>query len=183
MLAIGTEQLSQEEWPFSCLRISCKNAQRLTHRDYLGALMGMGIKRETLGDILPNEQGAILFALPTAAALIADQLHEVGRESVSASCCPLPDELCAPCGQSVRFSVASLRLDAVIAALLHQSRDHASGLVRSERVQINHRLCSNVSAQLEEGDLVTIRGTGRFRVEEIGGQSKKGRVFVTCIKY
>lgn len=183
MLAVGTEQILETEYPFFCLRIDCKKAGRLAHRDYLGALMGLGLKREAVGDILPDSGGAVLFALPAAAALIEEQLREVGRETVSARRCAIPNDLCSSAGEPVRLSVASLRLDAVLAALLHQSREHASELVRSDRVQINHRLCASGAAPLEAGDLITVRGTGRFRIEEIGGQSKKGRVFVTCIKY
>ncbi len=184
MLAVGVQQSLQAcEYPFFCLRIACKNAKRLTHRDYLGALMGLGLKREAVGDILPDQQGAILFALPSAAALIEEQLHEVGRETVSVSRSTVPDELCAPQGEPVRLSVASPRLDAVVSGVLHQSRETAAELIRADRVQINHRSCTSVSTQLEEGDLVTVRGIGRFRLSELGGVSRKGRVFLTCIKY
>ena len=85
----------------------------------LGALMGLGFKRECVGDILPDEEGAIVFALPATAKLICSQLSEVGRESVSAAITQLSQSICAASGEPVKISVASLRLDAVLAALLH----------------------------------------------------------------
>ena len=83
-------------------------------------------------------------------------------------------------GSAVSLSSVAL---AVLAALLHVSRDDASALVRSERVLVNHVAKTAPAAQLGEGDLLTVRGLGRFKLKEVGGQTKKGRIFVTCIKY
>ena len=177
------EEPAFEQFPVICLRISCRHADHLTHRDYLGALMGLGFKRECVGDILPDEEGAIVFALPATAKLICNQLSEVGRESVSAAITQLPQSICAASGEPVKISVASLRLDAVLAALLHLSREQTAALIRTERVLVNHIVRSAPSTMLEEGDLLTVRGTGRFRLQSLCGQSKKGRSFVICIKY
>ena len=172
-----------EQFPIHCLRIGCKNAARLTHRDYLGALMGLGIKRECVGDILPDEEGALVFALPAFARMIETQLTEVGRERVTVAPAALPQSVDAPAGEPMQISVASLRLDAVLAALLHLSREQAAALIRSEKVLVNHIVRTAPAVSLEEGDLLTIRGTGRFRLQALCGQSKKGRSFVRCIKY
>ena len=177
------EPPAAEQFPVVCLRIGCKNAERLIHRDYLGALMGLGLKREGVGDILPDAEGALVLALPAAARLIETELTEVGRERVTVAPAPLPQSAGEPAGEPLRISVASLRLDAVLAALLHLSREQAAALIRSEKVLVNHIVRSAPATPLAEGDLLTIRGTGRFRLQELCGQSKKGRSFVSCIKY
>ena len=171
-----------EAFPLCCLRVSCRGGG-LTHRDHLGALLALGLKRECVGDILPDSGGAYLFALSSSAALIAAELREVGREAVKTAICAPPADLAPQQGETVRASVASPRLDAVLSALLHVSRDDASALVRSERVLVNHVPKTGPAAQLSEGDILTVRGVGRFKLEEIGGQTREGRVFVTCIKY
>lgn len=178
----GDEPPAEEAFPLCCLRVSCRGGA-LTHRDYLGALLALGLKRECVGDILPDGEGAYLFALSSSAQLIAAELREVGRAAVKTALCDPPAALAPQEGEAVRASVASLRLDAVLAALLHVSRDDASALVRSERVLVNHVAKTAPAAQLGEGDLLTVRGLGRFKLKEVGGQTKKGRIFVTCIKY
>lgn len=171
-----------EEYPLCCLRITARGGG-LTHRDYLGALLGLGLQRECLGDILPDEEGAYLFSLQPQAALIVRELVSVGRQKGRAEHCLPPPALAARAGQESCVSVASLRLDAVLAALLHKSRERAAELVRAEKVLVNHIPLGSPSALLEEGDNITVRGTGKFRLQQIGGPSKKGRIFVTCIKY
>ena len=173
----------QQNFPVCCIDITAPQGTVLLHRDCLGALLGLGLRRELIGDILPEGRHAYAFVLQQAAAFITQEFCEVGAVHVTATTCSPPQQLAPTQGQSNTFSVASLRLDAVLAGALKLGREAAGELVRSGHVQINHQLCTSVSALLAEKDQITVRGVGRVGVDQIGGRSKKGRVFVTCIKY
>ncbi len=158
------------------------------HKDYLGSLMGLALRREALGDIvLPEgEPGtAYVFALAPAARLICEELCQVGRAEVS--CAPQPlDQLpgLAPGERVLRTTaVSSLRLDAVLAAMLHCSRGDAAALIEAGRVEINHLPTENVHAPVYEGDIFTVRGRGRFALTALPGKTRKDRQIVAFFQY
>lgn len=145
--------------------------------------MSLGIRRECIGDILLSEDGAYLFVLDTVAPLVCDELSSVGRSAyVCARAgrrnCPAREERPAQTA-----TVASLRLDAVLAAMLHISRGDAVQLVKSGMVEVNH--VSTVSAHYEvfENDVFSIRGRGKYKLCGVGAKSRKGRTFVSYIEY
>lgn len=174
---------AQQSFPVCCIKITAPQGTVLVHRDCLGALLGLGLRRELVGDILPDGPHAYAFVLKQAEGPITQELREVGPVKVKTVSCSPPPQLAVAQGQSSTFSVASLRLDAILAGALKIGREAAVELVRSGRVQINHQLCTSVSATLAEKDQITVRGVGRVGVDQVGGLSKKGRVFITCIKY
>ena len=172
------------QWPITALRISCgADASKLTHRDYLGSLLGLGLERRCIGDIFPDEKGAWLVAMETQAQLICDELCSVGRLSARAEPAVLPQVLAEQQGECFSATVAQLRLDAVLAAALRQSRQNAAALISAGKVQVSHLTVTQPSAQVDAGDSLTVRGIGKFRLEEAGGQSRKGRIFITIRKY
>lgn len=173
------------EWPFCVVRLRWKaGGASLTHRDYLGALMGLGIERRCLGDLLLCDDGAYLFVVSAQAQTVCDELTSVGRVSVNASVCSeLPQSHELPQPRQRTINVASLRVDAVLAAALHVSRGEASALVTSGKVMVSHLEVDNPSFLMEEGDSLTVRGVGKFRLQQIGGESKKGRLFLTLLQY
>lgn len=159
----------------------------LTHRDYLGSLMGLGIKREMLGDITVFEKHAFIIAAPQIAPYIKDNLIKVGRFGVSVDFCPLSQvQAPEPDLRKVSGTVASLRLDAVASLAFGVSRTAVSQLIREGRLSLNHLENLSPSAEVEEGDLLSLRGSGRAKLSRVGGTSKKGRLFiellVTCRK-
>lgn len=170
--------------PFGCLFVEAMGRQgALTHRDYLGAFLALGVKRECIGDILPCEAGAYVFLLDTVSPLLREELSSVGRCTVrvrEARADELPVQEQRPLR---RASVASLRLDALLAAMLHVSRAEAAGLVRSGAVEINHVPTASVHAEVYEDDTFSIRGFGKYHLSEIGSQSRKGRIFVSYFEY
>lgn len=183
-LAAAPESIASQDYPIVSLRVQCqKNGTALTHRDYLGALLGLGLERRCVGDILVDEQGAWLLVLESHAQFICDELISVGKASVTA--CPAQLDLTAAenAGSSLIATVASLRLDAVLSAAMRQSRQNAASFIRSGKVQVCHLTVTQPAAQLEEGDTLTVRGVGKFRLEKAGGQSRKGRLFVTIRKF
>lgn len=177
-------EYGEEKWPAQCVRLEALHADRLlTHRDYLGALMSLGIKRECIGDILADETGAYLFVLDSVASLVYDDLTAVGRCSIRA----VPADVCAlPLQQEKETktaTVSSLRLDAVLAAMLHISRGNAAQLVKGGMVEVNHVATSSAHYEVYENDVFSIRGRGKFKLCETGALSRKGRTFISYIEY
>ena len=177
--------------PVCCVRLRCRalaGAQLPVHKDYLGSLMGLELRREALGDIVlpPEEPGtAYLFALEPAAALICQELRSVGRTEVTAQQLALDEvpEFAQAERRLQTATVSSLRLDAVLAAMLRCSRGMAAELVAAGRVEINHLPVSSAHAPVYESDVFTVRGKGRFRLTALPGKSKKDRQIIEFFQY
>lgn len=174
------------EFPISYIQIeplAKKFADTLTHRDFLGSLMGLGIKRETLGDILIKDNVGYLMCLDSVADFVADNLGKVRHTSVK---CTAISEL--PQGmqsepQEQQKIVASLRLDVLAAAVYDLSRSAVKELFTQRKVFVNSRLCENFSLVPKEGDIISVRGKGRFKLGETLGSTKKGRLIVQLFVY
>ena len=150
--------------------------------------MGLELRREALGDIvLPPEEPstAYLFALEPAAALICQELRSVGRTEVTAQQLALDEvpEFAQAERRLQTATVSSLRLDAVLAAMLRCSRGMAAELVAAGRVEINHLPVSSAHAPVYESDVFTVRGKGRFRLTALPGKSKKDRQIIEFFQY
>ena len=149
------------------------------HRDYMGALLGMGIGREWLGDILVKGETAWVFCLPSVQRHLLS-IDKVGRCTVRAEAVALSD-VPAPERQvkEKRFSVQSPRLDAVVAGLFSLSRSEAARQIASGAVSVNYSECLKPDLDVREGDVISLRGKGKGRVAEMGGTSRKGRMFLS----
>ncbi len=165
--------VADREELFAALKIEAR--EQPAHRDILGALMALGIERETVGDILPGA----LICLPEMRGFIAQTLERVGRFPVTLTEIRL-DELPAK-EESLQIktdTVASLRLDAALGASFGLSRGAAVLLIEAGRVSLNHEECLLPAKEIREGALLSVRGMGRAKLLEVGGVSKKGRIFV-----
>ncbi len=181
VVRFGSEELCgyAEPFPIGCVAVrqrSAKFAEQLTHRDYLGALMSLGIERDTLGDIAMREGEAYVFCLLPIAPYIVENLAEVRRTPVR---CEVTDAL--PEGALYRLEertvqAASNRADAICAHVWNLSRGDSQALFRAGRVFINGRLVENAAASLREGDVLSARGYGRFVFRGVAGLTKKGRL-------
>ncbi len=165
---------------FVCAEVLTKqSSSSLTHRDYLGAFLAIGVKREAIGDIIVKESGAIFFAVPAVARLICDELTSVGRIAVKAQLMAAPPMVeqveQAPL---ITANIPSLRLQAMRAEMLKCSRSDAQRLVRAGQVQINHITVNSVHYDICADDIFTVRGYGKYKLCEIGGKSRKDRIFV-----
>lgn len=149
------------------------------HRDYLGAILGLGVKREALGDIRMAEDGAYLFCLENIADYLVQNLEKVGRCGVKMAKIPLT-EVPALVRQykSVTFTVQSLRLDAVCSGMFGISRTNASAQILQGNVSVNYVPCLKPDAPLHTGDVISLRGSGKGTLLEPGGTSRKGRQFI-----
>ena len=157
-------------------------SEALTHRDYLGALMNLGIERSCIGDILMKENGCCVFCQEKMADYLCQELTMVRHTSVI---CRKADatEPITPKMERVSGSVASPRLDSVIAMVFSSSRTKILPLIEGEKVFIDGKQVTSPAVQLKEGEIVSVRGMGKFRFAGSGGLSKKGRLYVYADKY
>ena len=174
------------DFPVDCIQISPtseKFAQTLSHRDYLGAVLNLGIERQVTGDILVEDKMAYLFCLSKVSDYICEYLEQVSHTKVKAEKITSPERL-----PSLRFSqktgsVASVRLDSLLSLAFGQSRSSLVGEIEQGQVFVNGRLITSPAFTPKENDLISVRHKGKFRFDEIGQRSKKGRIYVTISKY
>lgn len=182
---------SWSDSPLRCVRLECTGPSGGAlpgHKDYLGSLMGLEIRREGLGDIvLPVDQPGVayVFALETVADLICGELLRAGRTELKRSLQPLDALPAFPEAEREKrtATVSSLRLDAVLAAMLRCSRGAAAELIAAGRVEINHLPAASAHASVYEGDVFTVRGKGRFCLSALPGKSRKDRVIIEFFQY
>lgn len=163
--------------------LSAKFSDNLTHRDFLGSLIGLGIKRETLGDIIITDNKGYLFCLESIAPYITDNLTKVRHTSVSCCACENLPANALPEPKEKSLVVSSLRLDGIISAVYNLSRSKSSALIEGEKVFIKGKLTTISSKNVEIDDIVSVRGYGRFRCTEILGDTRKGRIRILCEIY
>lgn len=150
------------------------------HRDYLGALLALGVRREWLGDIVVTGGNAYVFCLKSIETALLG-LERVGRCGVKVSSVPL-SEVPAPERRvkAVTFTVQSARFDAALAGLFGLSRTAAAEKIRAGLASRNYSECPRPDAPVREGDILSLRGEGKGEIKTVGGESRKGRVFVTA---
>jgi RNA-binding protein YlmH len=175
---IGPEALMTDPgFGLAFLRLKKARGGMLEHSDVLGALLGLGLKREKVGDIFPHEEGADVVVAEELLDFVSMQLTQVGREHVTVDVIERGElAVCKDRGEMRDISVASLRLDAVVAEGFRLSRAKAADLIRSGKCCLNWKLSDRPDELVGEGDVISLRGYGRACVESIGGISKKGRV-------
>ena len=171
------------EFPIVPLHITYRQADVLSHRDFLGALMSMQIKREMIGDIVPGNGSCMVFVHENVAPLIQSELTQIGRVGVSVQEGIDGDLLSSPKYEPIEIVVSSLRLDGVVAALVHISREQAMAMVQSGRVQVNYLENVSRSRPVTTGDILSLRGYGKYRVGPVIGETKRGRVRIQVEKY
>lgn len=176
------DYISAEDFPL-CENITAIYAKcpfgNPSHRDWLGSLMGLGIKRETVGDILVLGDEGYILCTPQVAGFICDNLTKIGRFGVKCQTVPLSDiRVPEPVFDVVSGTVASLRADTVLSLAFGISRTKAAELIRDGKFSLDHIEETSPSCEICEGALLSLRGYGRARLAGIGGMSKKGRQFI-----
>lgn len=173
-------------FPISYIKIepsAKKFADKLTHRDFLGSLMGLGLKREVLGDIIIADNTGFLMCLDTVADFIANDLTRVKHTSVKCNAVSALPEGMQSEPQEQEETVASLRIDVLTAAVYNLSRNAVKELFNQRKIFVNSALCENFSFIPKEGDVISVRGKGRFKYGETLGKTKKGRLIVQLFVY
>ena len=156
-----------------------------THRNYLGAIVKLGIKREKVGDILVNQEGADIIVKPDMAEYLIQNLPSLTRfqkakiEIIKAKDLRIPEDT----KQVKKIIIPSLRLDAVISELIGSSRTKAAEIIMEERVFINYKTETKLSKEIKIGDKITVRGKGKFEIKAELGSSKKNKKIIEVIQY
>lgn len=172
--------------PISMLKARPANsrfAEKLTHRDYLGAMMNLGIERRLIGDILMKEGSCFIFCMEKMADYIVDNLIKVKHTPVVCEKAEQSEIQATPDYEQISGSVASPRLDNLLSLVFKTSRTKTVPYIDGEKVFIDGRLTTSAGTQLKGGEIVSVRGLGKFLYVGVENETKKGRLFVTAQKY
>lgn len=159
-------------------------ARPLAHQDYMGALMSLGVRREKFSDLMVVSDCCYIPMLPEIMPYILENLTKVGSSGVSCREVGLEELSVLPRPVRERsLQVASLRLDALVAEIAGISRSQAEALIKSGKVMLNYREVKDRAQDVRTQDVLTIRGSGKFRAGEIKGETRKGRLRLTVEQY
>lgn len=176
--------LYEEDAPIVCLRATFFDGDTPSHRDFLGALMGAGIARETIGDICVGKGSCDFFVSATIAPYVLQNFTGAGRTKVHLEQISLSDvAVPQPEVKEIRDTVASLRLDSVISSGFRIGRGAAAQLISAGKAAIDGLPCEKPDKEVAEGAKVSVRGLGKIKLHAIGGQTKKGRISLTIHRY
>lgn len=176
----------EEEFPIVSLLITpvmAKFSDTLTHRDFLGSLMNLGIKRELVGDIFVKNNEACVFCLESIADYITDNLSNVKHTTVKVTKSEDVSFITTPTLEEKIIRVVSERADAVVSKTFNMSRGDSLDLFRQELIFINGRICTDNAKILKSGDTISVRGYGKFSLAEIMNVNKKGKLNVKVMIY
>ena len=181
---LGEDALFYDDVPVACLRATYFEGDSLTHRDFLGALMGAGVARETVGDICVGRGSCDFFVTREIAPYLVQNFDSAGRTRFRIAEIPLAEaSIPEPEVKEIRDTLASCRLDAFISSGFRIGRSLASDYVNAGKAAINGLPCTKSDKTVSEGDKVSVRGLGKLRLAQVNGQTKKGRISVVIHRY
>lgn len=180
------EILRPAMYPITCINIKptdYKFSELLNHRDYLGAVLNLGISRSKIGDILIEEKEAYIFCNDLMADFIINNLVKVSNTNVNAAICDISGIDILKKHEVITGSVSSIRLDSILKTAFHVSRSSLLPFISSGKVFVNGREVVSNSLVIKEGDIISVRGLGKFKYIGQTGISKKGKINITIQKY
>ena len=176
--------LHEEDSPLICLHADFYEGDHPSHRDFLGALMGAGIARETLGDICVDKGSCDFFVTSEIAPYVLQNFTSAGKAKLRLKQIPLADaQIPQPEVKQIKDTLASLRLDSVISSGFRIGRSLACDDINAGKCAINGLPCLKADKAVAEGDIISIRGLGKIKLSRINGQTKKGRISVVIDRY
>jgi len=176
--------LTDEDAPLICLRATFYEGDSPSHRDFLGALMGAGIARETVGDICVGAGSCDFFVTREIAPYILQNFTGAGRTKLHLEQIPLSQvEVPEPEVNQIKETLSSLRLDSVISAGFRVGRSQAAQYVTAGKVAIDGLPCEKPDKAVAEGVKISVRGLGKIKLKAVNGQTKKGRISVVIDRY
>lgn len=183
LLGCFPEWMDYEEYPITAVTFKFRKSDSLGHRDVLGSLMALGIKRESVGDILIDEGRAIVFVIKDIAEFVITQTEKIGRVGVTAELGytgQLPKQSALA---EFTDTIASARLDCVVSSVASLSRGAAAEKITAGLVCVNSVVCEKITHNVNNGDIITVRGKGKFILSSIDGKTRKNRVILQYKKY
>lgn len=173
----------EKHFPITPITFEFRRQDTLTHRDVLGSLMALGLRRETVGDILIEEGRAVAFVTSENADFIISQISKIGRVGVTPQkgfSEPLPQ---TGTMAEASVTVASNRLDCVVAALIGASRNKAAEIIEQSLVSVNSVTVEKTTLKVNDGDIISVRKKGKFKIESQGEKTRKDRIILKFKKY
>ena len=181
---LDAESLYDEDSPMVCLRAAFFEEDALSHRDFLGALMGAGIARETVGDICVGKGCCDFFVTVEIAAYIEQNFLSAGRTRLHLSKIHLRDAaIPEPEVKEIKDTVASLRLDSVISSGFRIGRSLAAQYINAGKAAIDGLPCEKADKPVSEGAKISVRGLGKIKLQTVNGKTKKDRISITIHRY
>jgi len=182
IILFGTEDVEiAKEW-ITIIRI--ESNKELSHREVLGSILGLGIKRDVIGDILLKDNQADVMVEKKIAKYILHNLEKVGHEKVNIKLNTYEELLeVEEKAKEIKTTVASLRIDAIISSGIGVSREISTKLIQNQKVKLNYKLLENSSKKINVGDKISIRGYGRIELIEVLGETRKDRIRVVLKRY
>lgn len=178
------EYISQIPLEIIEIKYNKKYSKLLTHRDFLGSIIGLGIDRSKIGDIILNNDKNICFIHKDIADYILFNLSKVGSTKVEVTKKDVNNiDININNLEEHKIIVSSLRLDATLSSAFNISRSKISSYIKSNKVFLNYIECDNISKIIKFGDIITIRGLGRIKIGEVLGSTKKERIVLEIYKY
>lgn len=177
---------SEDSFPIKAVEIKYneKFSKKLAHRDFLGSILGLGLSRDKIGDILIFEGFAIAMVSDDIADYICHNLEKVSHTAVDARIVDAKEiEFLKPKADEKTIIVSSLRLDSVLSGAFNLSRGKIADYIAAEKAFVNWRSESSASKNVSAGDVITLRGVGRIKINEISGKTKKDRIVVNILKF
>lgn len=161
-----------------------RGSRQLTHRDYLGSVLNLGIERYLIGDILVRDDGADMIIVPEIGDYLMQEYCRVAHTEIITELLDV-DELIIPEGRvkEITDTVSSVRLDSILSSAFGLSRTKAADAIRSGIVSVNHIESTKPDMKLDEGDVLVLKGKGKAVLTEFGGESKKGRIWIKINRY
>jgi RNA-binding protein YlmH len=181
-----TEDEKLVDYPIACIKVKPVNqkfSDSLSHRDFLGAVINLGLDRSKLGDILILENEGYIFTHNSISEFITDQLCKVKHTTVDCSVIDRRDFYYKPKLKEINGTVSSVRLDSILATAFQGSRSSLVGLIEGGKVYVNGKIILSNSYQLKENDIISVRGLGKFQYSGTSYQTKKGRYSVKLLLY
>lgn len=183
MLGCFPDWCESADFPISPITFSYNRNFVLSHRDFLGALMSLGISRESVGDILVESGRAVVFLSSDICGYVKEQIKKVGSVGVEIAAGYTSELPGASCRQDMSVTVSSLRMDCVLAAVCSLSRTRAKEMIEDGTVSVNGIGVQKISNTVCQGDRLTVRGRGRFDIISCKDHSKKGKIILEYGKY
>ena len=178
MLSVSPTYYVAEEsdYPLCAIAFQYRSQKALTHRDVLGTLMSLGVRCDAVGDILCGEGLSVVFVRSEVSPFLCEQVDRIGGEGVTvipaySGELPIHVEY-----EPIRETIASPRIDSVVKALIHCARERAAEMIRFGLVSINHVPTDSITKAVAAGDTISIRGFGRYHIDQVGPETKKGRL-------
>ena len=174
------EDADFENFPILAVKFTTSFSKKLSHRDYLGTVMSLGIERGKIGDILIDGNTAYVFSYNDIAEYISGNIAKVANVGVKSEIV-LPSDIKIP-EKEYKISeiiCASTRLDAVISGALKVSRNTAADLIRAGKVKVNHREETKIAQDVKQDDLISVRGFGRFIIDSQGSRTRSQKLHLT----